>query len=79
MRYWDTNIAMLFFTTEERREYWNSKLNNSDSFKGQVIHYFKTINSLLDIYDKYTDKKSAHIARYLKNNYDLFMYEKGGS
>ncbi|WP_336431500.1 hypothetical protein [Providencia sp.] len=78
MRYWDTNIAMLFFTTEERREYWNSKLNNSDSFKGQVIHYFKTINSLLDIYDKYTDKKSSHIARYLKNNYDLFMYEKGG-
>ncbi|WP_350024882.1 hypothetical protein [Providencia rettgeri] len=77
MGYWDTNIAMLFFTTEERGEYWDSKLNNSDSFKGQVIHYFKTINSLLDIYDKYTNKKGTPIAWYLKNNYNLFMYERG--
>ncbi|MEX6110206.1 hypothetical protein [Providencia hangzhouensis] len=77
MGYWDTNIAMLFFTTEERGEYWDSKLNNSDSFKGQVIHYFKTINFLLDIYDKFTDKKGTPIAWYLKNNYDLFMYERG--
>ncbi|MEX6154399.1 hypothetical protein AB6G46_15540 [Providencia hangzhouensis] len=77
MGYWDTNIAMLFFTTEERGEYWDSKLNNSDSFKGQVIHYFKTINFLLDIYDKFTDKKGTPIAWYLKNNYNLFMYERG--
>ncbi|MEX5986435.1 hypothetical protein [Providencia hangzhouensis] len=78
MGYWDTNIAMLFFTTEERGEYWDSKLNSKyDSFKGQVIHYFKTINFLLDIYDKFTDKKGTPIAWYLKNNYNLFMYERG--
>ncbi|MEX6338163.1 hypothetical protein AB6F89_16105 [Providencia hangzhouensis] len=31
----------------------------------------------MDIYDKYTDKKGTPIAWYLKNNYDLFMYERG--
>ncbi len=46
MGYWDTNIAMLFLLLK-KEEYWDSKLNNSDSFKGQVIHYFKTINFLL--------------------------------
>ncbi|MGG4608652.1 hypothetical protein [Providencia sp. Me31A] len=77
IRYWDTNIAMLFFSSEGREVFWESKLSYSDSFKGQVMHYFKTINYLLDSYESYTDKKNSFIAKYLENNYNLFMYERG--
>lgn len=77
MKYWDTDVVMLFLSSEERDVFWGNKLNYSYSFDEQVKHYFETLNIMLDNYGSQNNKKRSSVGWWLKNNYNIFMYGIG--